>query len=207
MNENLIITIGRQFGSGGREIGRCLADSLGIPYYDKELLALAAKESGLCAEVFERADERTSDGMAHAFAIGAPFIGFYTPRVDVLSNDSLFKLQSDAIRKLAQQESCVIVGRCADYILRDYPGCVSFFIHDNMENRVRRIIERSSVSEEQAVELISKTDKSRAAYYDYYTNKTWGMASSYDVCIDASTLGLDNTIEFIKDFIRLRAKA
>ena len=208
MNTNLIITIGRQFGSGGRDIGMKLADVLGISYYDKELITLAAKESGLCKEVFEKADERASDSFSHAFSMGLSFMGVYTPYADILSNEGLFKIQSDAIRKLAETESCVIVGRCADYILRENPHCLSFFIHDVMENRIQRVVERQQITVDQAKELILKTDKSRAAYYDYFTNKTWGMASSYNFSIDASVLGIDESIDFMQTFIerKLRRK-
>lgn len=201
MNNTTIVTIGRQFGSGGRVIGKKLAEALGISYYDKELITLAAKESGLCPEVFERADEKASDGLAHAFTMGLSYMGMYTPYADILSSEGLFKIQSDAIRKLAEEESCVIVGRCADYILRDNPNCISFFIHDKMESRVQRVVGRQQITVEQAKELIAKTDKSRAAYYDYYTNKTWGMSSSYNFSVDASILGIDETVEFMKSFI------
>jgi cytidylate kinase len=199
--DKTIITIGRQVGSGGRIIGRKLAEALGISFYDKELISLAARESGLCNEVFEKADERTSGGLSHFFAVGMSYMGSYTPYSDILSSEGLFKIQSDVIRKLAETESCVIVGRCADYILRDNPDCISFFIHDNITNRIRRVADRQQATAEQAKELIAKTDKSRAAYYDYFTNKTWGMACSYDFSIDASALGIEETVVFMKNFI------
>ncbi|MDR1499951.1 MAG: cytidylate kinase-like family protein [Tannerellaceae bacterium] len=198
-----ILTIGRQFGSGGRIIGKNLARALGISFYDKELITLAAKESGLCREVFENIDERASRGLSHLFPAGMsyPGVGAYTPYADILSAEGLFKIQSDVIRKLAVTESCVIVGRCADYILRDHPGCVSFFIHDKLPNRIARISSRQQLSPSQSKELITKTDKSRAAYYGYYTDKIWGMSSSYDFSIDASCLGIDETVCLMKDFI------
>ncbi|MDR0429927.1 MAG: cytidylate kinase-like family protein [Tannerellaceae bacterium] len=205
MDEKIIVTIGRQFGSGGRVIGKKLAEALDISYYDKELITIAAKESGLCPEVFERADEKASDGLAHAFSMGLSYMGMYTPYADILSNEGLFKIQSDAIRKLAARESCVLVGRCADYILRDNPNCISFFIHDKMESRVQRVVDRQQITVEQAKEIIIRTDKSRAAYYDYYTNKTWGMSSSYNFSIDASILGIDETVEFLKSLIEKKA--
>ncbi|MDH6304427.1 cytidylate kinase [Parabacteroides sp. PF5-5] len=198
---NMILSIGRQFGSGGRIIGKKLAEAFGIPYYDKELITLAAKESGLCPEVFEKADEKASDGLSHAFSLGLSYVGMYMPYTDILSNEGLFKIQSDAIRKLAETESCVIVGRCADYILRDHPRCISFFIHDKLENRLQRVVSRQEITVEQAKELITKTDKSRAAYYDYFTNRTWGMSSTYNLSVDASVLGIDKTVEFMKDFV------
>lgn len=205
MGNKIILTIGRQFGSGGREIGQKLAEALGIAYYDKELMAIAARESGLCEEVFEKADEQASNGLSYAFTMGfSSYMGMFAPYTDILSNDGLFKLQSDAIRKLAENESCVLVGRCADYILRDNPDCLSFFIHNTMENRVQRILESQDISVENAKELMTKTDKSRAAYYNYYTNKIWGMASSYNFSIDASVLGVDETVAFMKNFVDRR---
>lgn len=201
MDNKIILTIGRQFGSGGREVGKKLAKELGIAYYDKELMAVAARESGLSEEFFEKADERASSGLAYAFTMGYLYMGMFTPYNDILSNDGLFKFQSDAIRKLAAEQSCVLVGRCADYILRDDPDCLSFFIHTTPEHRVQRIIERQHLTVEQAKELMSKTDKSRAAYYNYYTNKEWGVASSYNFSIDVSVLGVDETVEFIKTFV------
>lgn len=201
MDNKIILTIGRQFGSGGREVGRKLADALGIAYYDKELMAVAARESGLCEEFFEKADERASSGLSYAFSVGFSYMGMFTPYTDVLSNDGLFKYQSDAIRKLAESGSCVLVGRCADYILREDPACLSFFIHDKMENRIQRLLSTENMTVEQARELIVKTDKSRASYYDYYTNKEWGVASSYNFSIDVSVLGVDETVGFMKSFV------
>ena len=201
MDNKIILTIGRQFGSGGREVGQKLAKELGIGYYDKELMALAAKESGLSEEFFEKADEKASSGLAYAFTMGYSYMGLFPPYADVLSNDRLFLYQSDTIRNLAEKGSCVIVGRCADYILRDNPDCLSFFIHNNKENRIQRIIESQNLTVEQAEELMLKTDKSRAAYYNYYTNKEWGVASTYNFSIDVSVLGIDETVAFMKNFV------
>jgi len=200
---NSIITIGRQFGSGGRIIGQALADALHINFYDRELLLVAAKESGLCPEVFEKADEKTANRLLHSFSLGpAAWMSMYSsPYHDILSGEGLFKIQSDAIRTLADRESCVIVGRCADYVLREHPGCISFFIHDHLTNRIQRIAERQHLSPEQAKERIAKTDKARAAYYNYFTNKTWGMAASYHFSIDVDVLGITNTVAFIQSLI------
>ena len=158
MDNKIILTIGRQFGSGGREIGQRLAKELGIGYYDKELITVAARESGLCEDVFEKADERASSGLSYAFTMGySSFMGgMFTPYNDILSNDGLFKIQSDAIRKLAETESCVLVGRCADYILRDNPACLSFFIHSSVESRVQKTVERHGVTVEEAKNAILK---------------------------------------------------
>ena len=207
MENKIILTIGRQFGSGGREVGQKLAKALGIAYYDKELMAVAAKESGLCEDVFEKADEQASSGLSYALTLGySSFMGMFTPYGNVLSNDGLFQLQSDSIRNLAEKESCVLVGRCADYILRDNPDCISFFIHNNKENRIQRIINDANCTVEQAKELMEKTDKSRAAYYNYYTNKTWGVAASYNFSLDMSVLGIDESVTFIQEFVERRQK-
>lgn len=201
MNNNIIITIGRQFGSGGREVGKKLAEALNIGYYDKNLMKIAAEESGLSEDFFARADEQTSGGLAYAITMGNSYMGMFAPYADILSNDGLFQIQSDAIRNLAQKESCVIVGRCADYILRDNPNLISFFIHNTKENRILKIMEYEKVTVEEAKDLMIKTDKSRAAYYNYYTNKKWGVSSSYNYSIDISVLGIDQSVELIKDII------
>lgn len=205
MTDKIILTIGRQFGSGGREIGQRLAKELGVAYYDSELITEAARQSGLCEEVFQKADERAASGLSYALTMGfSTFMGgAFTPYNAILSNDGLFKIQSDAIRRLAAQ-SCVMVGRCADYILRDDPACLSVFIHSSEESRLRCIQTRQHVTEEEARVLMEKKDKQRAAYYNYYTNKTWGMAASYDLCVDASILGLDETVAYILRFIERR---
>ncbi|MDF9831553.1 cytidylate kinase [Parabacteroides sp. PF5-6] len=206
MKNNMIITIGRQFGSGGREVGQKLAKALGIRYYDKEILRVAAQESGLSEDVFEKADEQTASGLSYALTTGYSYMGMYMPYTDFLSNDGLFQLQSDAIRKLAENESFILVGRCADYILREHPGLLSFFIHNTKENRIQRIMEyrNQEINEEQAKELMVKTDKSRAAYYNYYTNKTWGAACAYHYSLDVSVLGIDETVALIKEIVERR---
>ena len=205
MDKKMILTIGRQFGCGGREIGQRLAKELGIGYYDKELIAMAAKESGLCEDVFEKADEHASNGLSYAFAMSySSFFGGILPFNDILSNDGLFKIQSDTIRNLASKESCVLVGRCADYILRDDPACISFFVHGSPEFRIHKIVERQGLTEEEAKDLMEKTDKTRAAYYNYYTNKEWGVASSYNLSIDTSVLGIDQTAKIMKQFVECK---
>jgi len=201
MDNKVILTIGRQFGSGGREVGEKLAKALHITYYDKELLAEAAKESGFNRELFEKADECTTSGLQYAVSLGFSYMGMMTPYPDILSNDGLFRLQSEAIRKIADRESCVLVGRCADYILRDYKGLISFFIHNTTENRIERIIEQLGLMPEQAKDLMLRTDKSRAAYYNYFTNKVWGASASYDLSIDVSVLGLDESVKYMMDFV------
>ena len=201
MSKRIIITIGRQFGSGGREIGKKLADALGIAYYDKEILEVAARESGLNREVFEQADEKTSSALAYALSMGFAYFGSPMPENNFLTKEGIFKIQSDTILGLAERDSCVIVGRCADYILRDNPALISFFISDTIPNRILRIVNSSNVSVEEAKEQIVKVDKSRAAYYNYYTDKRWGAASSYHLCMDVSVLGVDRTVAYLKSFV------
>lgn len=200
---NYVINIGRQLGSGGKEIGEKLAASLGIDFYDKELIKLASEESGLCKEFFERADEKASQGIIGGlFGMRFPFISEGAiPSNNCLSNDALFKVQSDVIRRLAAEKSCVFVGRCADYILREHPRCVNVFISASKEVRLARICQLYRVDEEKAEEMMEKADKRRSEYYNYYSYKTWGAAATYHLCIDSSVLGVDETVRFIEEFV------
>ncbi len=202
MNEKYVINIGRQLGSGGREIGVKLAKELGIAFYDKELIELASQESGLCKEFFEKADEKASQSLIGGlFGTRFPFITEGSmPYSNCLSNDALFKIQSDVIRRLAEEHSCLFVGRCADYILRDNPRCVNVFISASMADRIQRIMTRRNISKDEAEELIEKMDKRRSTYYNYYSYNTWGAAATYHLCIDSSVLGIDGTTAFIKEF-------
>ena len=203
MSEHYVINLGRQLGSGGKEIGEKLAKELGIAFYDKELINLASEESGLCREFFEKADEKASQTiLGGLFGTRFPFIteGAY-PYNSYLSNDSLFKIQSDVIRREAEKHDCVFVGRCADYILRDNPRCVNIFITGNIEDRIARLCDRLNISPDEARKKIISGDEGRASYYNYYSAKTWGMADSYHLCINSSALGIDGTTEFVKSFI------
>lgn len=204
MNEHYVINLGRQLGSGGKEIGERLAKDLGIAFYDKELIRLASEESGLCSEFFEKADEKTSHGIiAGIFGSRFPFISDGAISYgSCLSNDALFKIQSDVIRGLAENQSCLFVGRCADYILRDHPRCVNIFVSASREARIERLMHLHTIPPQEAEELMDKADKKRSAYYNYYSGMTWGAAASYHLCIDSSALGIDQTIAFIKEFIK-----
>jgi cytidylate kinase len=203
MSDKFVVNIGRQLGSGGLEIGKTLASRLGIDFYDKELINLASEESGLCAEFFERADERTQDGPRGLFSIRFPFISESSiPAMNSLSNDALFKVQSDVIRKLAEEKSCLFMGRCADYILRDYDRSVNIFITADKEDRIARLMKRHGFSAEDAERYMEKGEKKRAEYYNYYTSKKWGVASSYHLCINSSLLGIEGTVDFLESFIR-----
>lgn len=206
MSEHYVINLGRQLGSGGKEIGEKLAQQLGIAFYDKELINLASEESGLCREFFEKADEKASQSiLGGLFGSRFPFIteGAY-PYNSYLNNDSLFKIQSDVIRHLAEKQSCLFVGRCADYILRDHPRCANVFVSASPEARIERLMKLHNISSEEAEELMEKADKKRSSYYNYYSYKTWGAAATYHLCIDSSVLGIDGTVEFIKNFVKLK---
>ena len=204
--QKLVVSIGRQFGSGGKIIGERLARELGIVCYDNELIQIAAQESGLCVELFEKADERGRAKPVRSLASGFSFLTSCSPNEDVLSNESLFKLQSDAIRMLAERESCVIIGRCSDYILRNHSGCVSVFVHDDYDKRIERLCELMNVSASKAKEMMSKIDKARAAYYNYYTGKVWSAASSYHFSVNVSSLGLDGTVEALKVLVAKKSE-
>lgn len=199
----MIITIGRQLGSGGREIGRRLAETRQFAFYDKELLEITANQSGLSRKLFEQTDERKyQDLPAGLFGMRFPFWGDNMVGYSGLNNEALFQIQSDVIRSLAGQQSCVFIGRCADYILRDRNDCLNVFICANDDDRVRRIMEykaEQSVTAEKAHEIMRQADKRRAAYYNYYTNKTWGLASSYHVCLNSSVLGIDGAVSLLRE--------
>lgn len=203
MNKNqIIINVGRQLGSGGRFIGEQLSKEFGLKFYDKELLDLAAKESGFNKKFFERNDEHKGffKLLVSSFAPILGSGGEYTYN-NQLSDESLFKIQSDAIRKAAEENSCVFVGRCADYILRDNPRCVNIFITGDMEDRIKRVSDRLNISPEEAKKKIISGDENRASYYNYFSAKTWGHAASYHLCINSSILGLEGTTAFIKSFV------
>lgn len=198
--EPFIINIGRSLGSGGRAIGHILAKDFGIAYYDREILNLAAKESGFCAEVFERNDEKNR--FLRTLGNIIPFIGGGATYYDnELSNENLFRIQSEAIRKAAADHSCIFIGRCADYVLRDNPRCVNVFITANMEDRIASVMKWNNCTAEKAQEIIEKGDSERASFYNFYSSGTWGAASTYHLCINSSVLGIEETAVLIKNFV------
>lgn len=197
--EPFVINIGRSLGSGGRAIGRLLQKELNIAYYDREILNLAAKESGLCAEVFEHADEKNR--FLRTLGNMIPFIGgsesFYPGE---LSEENLFRIQADAIRKAAADHSCIFIGRGADYVLRNFPRCVNVFVTADMNDRIRAVCQHENVNEQKARERIEQVDKERARFYNFVTSGTWGAAATYDLCINSSILGMEGSADFIKQF-------
>ncbi|MDD7343324.1 MAG: cytidylate kinase-like family protein [Bacteroidales bacterium] len=205
-NTKYVVTVGRQFGSGGREIGKLIAKGLGIAYYDKELLTEAAKSSGVNADFFEAADERTPSFFSSLWSFSTGYSsGAYFTGDTPLSNDSIYKAQSNVMMELADRGPCVIVGRTADYILRNYCKVVSVFIHASMEARIARIIARGDCDNRKDAEAMAeKKNKLRAEYYNFYTDKKWGDAQSYDLCIDSSLFGAQETAQTIIEFIKKR---
>lgn len=199
MSKPIIYAIGRQYGSGGREIGKKLADSLGIPFYDKELLLMISEENGMDSKILENADEKVDYSFyylnAIGYTIGAATSGFQ----DISLNDKLFIEQTKLIRKIADEGSCVIVGRCADYILSDYANVVSIFIHATIEDRVKRVDEEYDVECADIESYITKIDKRRANYYNYYTDRKWARSDSYDLTLNSSKFTIDGCIKLLKD--------
>lgn len=191
---NKIITITRQYGSGGREIGQKLAEKMGIEFYDNKLLDVAAGDSGIHKNHFEENDERRTNSFLYLLSTtygqgGVPF------------DDTLFFAQLNAIQKIASEHSCVIIGRCADYALRDFNNVANIFISAPFEDRVKRAIEVYNIGEKHAADYVKRIDKQRTSYYNYYTDKRWGSPQNYQLCLDSSALGIDGSIDIISDFL------
>ena len=205
MRGNLVITIGRQCGSGGKMIGQKIAEKLGVKCYDKELLTRAAKESGLCEELFETHDEKPTSSFLYSLVMDTYSLGYTNSAyMDMPINHKIFLAQFDTIKKIANEESCVIVGRCADYALADYPNTVSVFITGNDENKLNSIKSLYHVDDAKAKDIMVKTDKKRSSYYNYYSSKKWGDSRSYDMCINSSVLGPEGTADMIIAFAKAK---
>ena len=197
-----IITIGRQFGSGGKEIGEILAKELGIPFYDRELLTRAAKESGFCEEMIQNHDERPTNSFLYNLVMDTYSFGYNSAAmVDMPISQKVFLAQFDAIRKIADEGPCVIVGRCADYALSEYDNCLNIFIHGNQKCKIERIMKKYELNDQKAKEMMIKKDKQRQSYYNYYSSKKWGRADSYDLTVNSSVLGIEGSVKLIKQFI------
>ncbi len=198
MEKKIIINVGRQFGSGGKEVAIGLGKRLGIPVYDNELISKAAQDSGFSPELFRKSDEKR-----RPFSISSMFTGTFEPSAEsYVSDKGLFQLQSEAIRHIAELGSAIIVGRCSDYILRDMGCTLDVFLTAPEQVRIGRIVERTGLSDEKAGALITSMDRNRSEYYNYYTFGNWGVASNYDLCLDTSILGIDCTADFIIEFAR-----
>lgn len=204
MANGKVITIGRQFGSGGRAIGKAVAETLGIPFYDKEIIKQIAKESGLSHEILDDYDEKPTNSFLYSLSLGAYTYGNpITGVIDMPIGDKIFMIQSDVIKNLASQGPCVIVGRCAESILKDEAPVLSVFIHTDIERRIARVSEYEGISKAEAADIIKKTDKKRASYHNYYSELKWGSAISYDICID-SKIGIENAAKLIAELALMK---
>lgn len=202
--KQFVITIGRQPGSGGKEVAEALARELGVKVYDKALLKEAAQASGFDASLFEKADECESTSLFGGIFSIHGSISEYLTGGSCIDNDKLFEIQSEAICNIAQSESCIIVGRCAEYVLRDHPAMLSIFLTADHADRVQRIMRGENLEHDAAVEFIEKNDKKRRSYHDYYATTQWGDAASYDVCLNTSRLGIEGTVEIIRQLVAKR---
>lgn len=197
-----IITISREFGSGGRLIGRRLADDLGIPYYDKELLSRISEESGFSKEMMEEAEMKAKNSFFYSLSSA---FGTGDSGPDSLSlNERFFLAQFDTIRKIADEGSCVIVGRCADYVLRGITGATNIFIYAEKGDKIKRAVEEYNVPEKDVKKVMNDTDKARANYYNYHTGRKWGDPVNYNLCIDSGYISIDNIVKLIKDYLELK---
>lgn len=205
MKDKIVITIARQYGSGGRTIGEMLANKLGIHYYDKELMKLASEESGINEALFVNADEQLKNTSLFRIA-NSVYNGELIPPEsdDFISTQNLFNYQAKIIKRLAEEESCVIVGRCADFILKDYDNVLSVFIHAPHEYCMEQAAKKHSMSSKELEKYIIKTDKHKSAYYSYYTGREWTDARNYDLCLDSSKLGYDRCVEEIISYMKVR---
>ena len=200
---NKVITIARGYGSGGKTVGKRLAEKLGIAYYDHDLIRLASEESGIHESLFGQADERVKGGLCKK---SNPYRENPLPpdSDEFVSDENLFALQAQTIRRLADEQSCVIVGRCADFVLKDRPELVRVFIHADREACIRNIMDMYGVSEKEAEKTMEKTNRARSAYYRYYTGHEWDNACNYDLCLDSSRLGYDKCVEIIEGYLEIR---
>ena len=199
----MVITVGRQYGSGGREIGTMLAEKLGIAYYDDMLLKEAAKESGLCEDLFHSFDERPKSFLYSVAMDPYSFsMNHVMPKGSI--EQQVYLATYDTIKKLADKGPCVLIGRCADYALKDRDDVINLFITAPLENRIERVARRNGITRDEAKERIKRTDKSRASYYNYYSSKDWGDAKSYDLCVDSSLLGIEGTVELLEKLVTLK---
>jgi len=204
MKPDYVITFGRSIGSGGLDVARALGEELDIPVYDKELLVVAAKEYGLCPEMFVHRDERSSRYLKSILNFRSVLRGTGNSMPDsIMTDEDMFKMQSDVMRRIASEGPCIFVGRCAEYILRDHPGLFSVFITAPLEKRMQRVMKHHGLNEQQALKHIRRIEASRADYYNYYTFKKWGDSSSYDLCLDVEKVGgVQKALEIIKLAIR-----
>lgn len=207
--DNIVITIARQYGSGGKTVGHMLAEDLGFNFYNREIMRLASEDSGINEKLFGRVDENLKTSLLKRLAgVKNIYDGKLIPPEDgdFVSDDNLFNYQAKIIKQLAETENCIIIGRCADFILKDYPNCLSVFVHGSEEFCFARSMERNSMTEREMRRFIARTDKYRGNYYKYYTGRSWYDARNYDLCLDSSKLGFEGCVEAIKAHMAVRFK-
>lgn len=199
-----IITITRQYGSGGHDIGKALAKKLGISFYDKELISLAAKESGISPEIFKNVDEKAANSLLYSLSTGLYSYGNnFSSIADLPVNDKLYILQHRIIKNLAEKEAFVVVGRCADYVLKDNPNIIKVFIYADIDSRVKRAVERNEIDPARAKQAVLKADKRRANYYSFYSGNKWGLTDNYDLCINSTKLSVEQAVSIISEYINI----
>ncbi len=200
---NYIVTIARQYGSGGREVGQKLAEMTGYGYYDKDLITIAAQKSGLSSEALTTADEKAANSLLYTLALGSSMYHHGIDQMNMPINDRLFVLQSDIIKEIAaKDEGAIIVGRCADYVLSENPRLIRVFIYSEFDLRVENVMQKHDLTKSAAKDLIVKTDKRRSNYYSYYTGEKWGKIDRYDLAISTARLGIEGTAEMIADYLK-----
>lgn len=197
----MIITVGRQYGSGGRRLAKMLSEHFNIPLYDKDLINRVSEETGIAGEFFKKVDEQPSDSFFSMILNSFSYGNSCNCADSVLSGNSLFCMQSKVIRNIAAEGDCIFVGRCADYILRDREDVLSIFVTADLDDRVKRVAEYEGISEQSAKDVIEKADKTRAAYYNFYTEKRWGRGSSYDICLNSSKISLEQCMDIITQIL------
>ncbi len=202
---NTVITLGRQLGSNGRVIGKALAEKLGYKFYDKDLIARVAKENGLSENLFSEMDENPTSSLLYSLVMGVQSSkGLYYHYNDMLNGDNLFRMQADLIKKIAQEGPCIIVGRCADYILRENPYLIKLFLYADTESRVQTLVERNNMDAKEARGAVHKADKRRSNYYNFYTNSEWGCVNNYHLCMDTTAMPQEDCVEYLYSYIKMR---
>ena len=201
---NTIITVGRQYGSGGKEVGKRLAEYYDIPFYDKELLKIAARESGICEEMFENYDEKPTTSFLYSLVMDPYALGYNAASFDMPLNQKVFLASFDAIKKVADEGPCVIVGRCADYALRHYDNCINVFVHAPMEYKKQRIRDQYQIPADKIEETSVKMDKQRSGYYNYYTSGKWGDIRNYHMSVDTGLFGIEGAVDLIIKAVALK---
>ena len=203
--DNIVITIARQYGSGGKTIGKMIAEELGIPFYSRDILRLASEDSGISEGLFGEADEKLKNNPLLRLTTNVYDGDLIPPESDdFVSDKNLFNYQAKIIKQLAETQSCVIVGRCADYVLKDYPNVMSVFVHADEDFCFDRAMERNSMTPKEMKKFIAKVDKYRGDYYRYYTGRNWTDARNYDLCLDCGKLGFDKCMEEILAYRKVR---